>query len=1316
MFSQRGLDMSGGRRIPLVLKLLVLFVLPFLGTVIILFLLHIYLQATRWVPTWINIAGLQRMQAIELLSWAEMVAKGQEDDRAGLRKRTKEFDQNLEILRFGGTFEGRWVPPLPGKTFDSLIKLVEDWKRVKLLLVVIEREPVESSKFRESFRQLPTTLRALRDKANNVVRAIETWSSYQTRNFLYWTILGGVINFFFILVGTGYVIKFIFNPVRRLQESVVSIARGDFSINVQIPSRDEIGILARSFDDMRQRLQRLIHNQQEAYRELETLVENLPIAAALLDRDLIVLRANRKFYEIFETEVQECESKQAMTFMCRYPELIDEIKGNVKTMQAFPTRHYTIKNPEGLKKVFLSTGITLKLGDHHPIFLLTIEDITHVDELSSKILILERRFYEFVENSQDAIITMDSEGRIVFFNKEAESKFGYSREEALGRAVEFLVPPPLREEHQRSFERFLKTHRFAKEGKIRQVSGLRKDGTIFPVEISLTSYEVEGELFCTAVIRDVSDLVQVEEELEVLEKNFRLLIEQSPDAVAVHREGKFVYVNPSLVDMLGYDSREELEGQPIETIIHPDDLETVRMRIQDMIATGNQAPPMEEKFVGKDGRLVYAEVVAMPIEFAGKPSIVAIGRDITQRKRLEIMEEYRRNILIAFVEGASLPIILHMIVQAIEEDNPTARVAILLIDPITERLKTVASSELPNFLIDALHQIPIPASGVSIAGVPFGKEPLVVENVATHPSWESLREPILKAGIHSCWTYPVISGEDNLLGYLVIFYLEPKKVEPKSNLTCITMMELVRLAIERKISEEKLLQNEKRLRQALKIAQMGYWSYDLVNNNLTLSSETYRLFGLEEGTPVSYEVFRGFVHPDDRERVDQAWNEGLEGAPCDLEYRIIVDSKELWVHEIAEFSYNDKNVPTFAKGIVRDITPRKKAEIQHRELEQQFLQAQKMEAIGRLAGGIAHDFNNILTAILGNAELTMVKMEPENPFYRNLEEIRQAALRATELNRKILGFARKQPIQPIVLNINERIKDMIVMLKRLISENIILNWMPGPNVWEIWMDPGQLDQVLANLVVNARDAITGSGTITIQTENVVVDDVYAVGHKDAQPGEYVCLSVSDTGCGISEENMKHIFEPFFTTKPPERGTGLGLSTVYGIINQNKGWIHVYSEVGKGTRFRIYLPRKKEGAFEVPTQVETHSKIIQGSETILLVEDDAMVLELNQTRLKMLGYNVLVANHPDEALAHLDGYEDEIHLLITDLAMPGMNGLELYREARNRRPTLRCLVMSGYPREMLSELNDMEPFMRYLEKPFSIDDLAFTIRDILKTIE
>jgi len=521
---------------------------------------------------------------------------------------------------------------------------------------------------------------------------------------------------------------------------------------------------------------------------------------------------------------------------------------------------------------------------------------------------------------------------------------------------------------------------------------------------------------------------------------------------------------------------------------------------------------------------------------------------------------------------------------------------------------------------------------------------------------------------------------------------------------------------ERRRVEDALRESEERWQFALEGSGDGVWDWNAQTNEVFYSRQWKAMLGFQEqeiGNTVLEWDKR--IHPDDRKYVYSELNKHFQGlTPVYVtEHRVrCKDGSYKWILDRGKvIVWSPEGKPIRVIGTHTDITDRKQAEDERIKLETQLIQAQKMESVGRLAGGVAHDYNNMLGVIIGHAELALVKVGKTDPVRGDLEQILKAAERSADITRQLLAFARKQTISPRVLDLNDIVGGMLKILRRLIGENLELAWVPGMDLWPVKMDPAQLDQILANLCVNAKDAIDGKGRIVIETGNVSLDEAYCEDHTDSVPGQYVMLSVSDNGCGMDKETLDHLFEPFFTTKDVGKGTGLGLSTVYGIVKQNDGFINVYSEPGKGATFKIYLPRQ-EGKVEERRQSQGPILKKGRGETVLLVEDDIGLLEISKSMLERLGYRVMSTQSPQEALFLSERYADKIHLLMTDVVMPGMDGRELAEKLQALRPGLRTLFMSGYTAEVIVHHGLLDHGVKFISKPFPVMDLAAKLREVL----
>lgn len=495
-----------------------------------------------------------------------------------------------------------------------------------------------------------------------------------------------------------------------------------------------------------------------------------------------------------------------------------------------------------------------------------------------------------------------------------------------------------------------------------------------------------------------------------------------------------------------------------------------------------------------------------------------------------------------------------------------------------------------------------------------------------------------------------------------------------------------------------------------------YWTMSFISNGCK-ELTGYKAEDLVENAHTTY---FDLIHPDDRQFVwDTIARLIKEQRTFTLEYRIITaDGTEKWVWERGCAVFNADGSVEALEGFITDITKTKLAAIEQANLEGQLRQSQKLEAIGRLAGGLAHDFNNMLSVIMGNAELADEQSGPASPVRTELAEIMKAGKHASALVSQLLGFASKQPVKPRGIDLNATIDKSCVMLKNLVGESIALEWKPGKDVWPIWMDPCQIDQILMNLAVNARDAIADKGHITITTENLQLGKTDGRADPGKASGDYVRITVSDDGCGMDDATQAQIFEPFFTTKPQEIGTGMGLPTVYGIVKQNKGFIHVDSQPGKGARFQIDLPRHHDATGHVaakpaaapPQTASQHPPV----ETILVAEDEPAVLALTKTLLKRMGYNVLTANGPKEAIQISRDHKGPIHLLLSDVVMPDMNGRELFEQLLLERPTLKGLFMSGYTANIIAHHGIINTGINFIQKPFTRESFTAKVQEALNS--
>ncbi|MDQ7779680.1 MAG: PAS domain S-box protein [Planctomycetota bacterium] len=698
--------------------------------------------------------------------------------------------------------------------------------------------------------------------------------------------------------------------------------------------------------------------------------------------------------------------------------------------------------------------------------------------------------------------------------------------------------------------------------------------------------------------------------------------------------------------------------------------QVLRDAIERVFETGKLAV-CEIQGAGPDGAVAWYSTRAGPIWRDGKvDAAILIANDVTDRRRAEDM--------LARSEAKY---------RALFESS---RDAIMTLFPPDWRFVSANASTVTTFgAKDEAEFTALAPWEVSPERQPDGE--------ASSRKARKMIETAMERGSHFFeWTHRRLNGE----AFPATVLLTRVELEGK-----VGLQATVRDITERKRAEDALRESEDRYRTLFDEARDGIGLADaetgvLIDCNRALCRMVERDRSELQGQS------QAILHPPNnfRDGLSRTFRQHQQGDPgLTLEDHLLSKSGNLIPVEIraAQFQIGGRDV---LLGLFRDCTERCR-------LQEQFLHAQKMESVGRLAGGVAHDFNNMLGVIIGHAELALAQVEPGQVLCNDLQEILKAAERSADFTRQLLAFARRQTISPKVLDLNKTVSCTLKMLQRLIGENIELVWTPGRDVWPVKIDPVQVDQILVNLATNARDAITGTGKLTISTENLVVDSAFSRTHVEALPGEHVVLIVGDTGSGMDKETLRLIFEPFFTTKEAGKGTGLGLPTVYGIVKQNNGFIDVYSEPGRGTVFKIYLPRTEGAPGEEPAAAAGRTAP-GGTETVLLVEDEEGILTLARKVLEMHGYTVLAARAPHEALILAENTENPIHLLISDIVMPEMDGRQLRDKIVAIRPGLRTLFMSGYTADVIARHGMLEEGVQFIQKPFAIDAFAAKVRAVL----
>ncbi len=856
---------------------------------------------------------------------------------------------------------------------------------------------------------------------------------------------------------------------------------------------------------------------------------------------------------------------------------------------------------------------------------------------------------------------------------------------------------------------------------------------------------------------------------------FRRLMELAPNGIMiVDNEGNILLANPAMLKMLDVKKGKSIVGGNIYTVIARNEIEHCTSCLKNTIKHNSGATHIETLFVCENDRVFPVEIDAAYTEWNGGPAAQIIVRDISERRqaeqKLKESEKKYRSLLasapyaIVSINKKGRIVFANAMTEKIfgygKDELDGQPVEILVPEPLrkTHFKKRVLYANNPYarpmgkglelfgrrrdgtlFPVEiSLSPMSDEKGEISIISIvrditDHKKAQKEIHDLAKFPDENTA--PVLRVSREGILMYANGASSQLIISWGIQLGKSLPKPYPKTVLDVLKfgltkkveiecndrILDLVFVPVkesdyvniygfditERKQSEKELQMSVKKYRRLFDEDLTGNYISTPDGKLLLCNPSFARIFGFastEEALKANMASF--YLNPEAREEFIALLKKEKKLEQYEMEY-CTQDGKPVYVIQNVVGGFNAQGVLVEIKGYLYDIT-------EHKKVEDQYRQAQKMEAIGQLAGGVAHDFNNLLTIINGYSDLLLYDLQNDGPGIKKLEQIKQAGKRAGSLTTQLLAFSRRQVIQPKVLNLNSIISDIEKMLHRLIGEDIQIDTKLHPQLGNIKADPGQLDQVLMNLAINARDAMPKGGTLIIETHNEYLDEDYAKYHLSVAPGNYVIISMSDTGIGMDEETKKRIFEPFYTTKGKGKGTGLGLSTVYGIVKQCGGNIWVYSEVGKGTTFKIYFPRVEE-----KQQPVSHARpapvSYSGSETILIVEDDYGVREITRTFLSKYGYNVIESSDVDHAIELVDNYDDRIHLLITDVIMPQMNGRDLSEKIISLRPEIKVLFVSGYTDNAIVHHGILNEGVNFLPKPFSPVQLAQKVREVLDLI-
>ncbi|MGO9413583.1 MAG: PAS domain S-box protein [Syntrophobacteraceae bacterium] len=899
-------------------------------------------------------------------------------------------------------------------------------------------------------------------------------------------------------------------------------------------------------------------------------------------------------------------------------------------------------------------------------------DMTERKQAEEALRESEAIYRTLVENIPQKVFMKDTNSCYVSINEHLARDFGIRPADVFGKTDYDFFPRKLADKYRANDKRIMKTGA-TEELEVHNLSPGKEEWVkTFKTPVRDVNGKIIGVF---GIFWDITERKLSEEALSLRESYLTAILENQPGLVWLKdKEGRFLAVNHTFARSCGMERSEEVLGKT-DLDIWPRELaEKYRNDDKAVLTTGT--PIAVEEAISDRGEMKWFETFKTPVLDKDGQILGTSGyaRDITERKNaakaLHESELRLRTIFQTTNEGFWL----------IDNDTVTTDLNPRMCAILGRNREEVFGKKIFDF-VDS-------------------------ENKAIFEQQMRLRAQ------GEVGAYEIALSRPDGSNVLCQFNATPLFDESGNKVGSFAMVTDIS---ERKRAEIALRMSEERFSKIFRASPVGTSITRLSDDQcVDINDALLRLLGYTREEVIGQNVLKMGVwaNPGDRAEVIEVLQE--QGSIRDFETQLVSKSGEI-IDVLGSAEVIEMAEERYMLSLAHDITERKRGEKEKKRLEEQLFQAQKIESVGRLAGGVAHDFNNMLGVIIGRAEMALQQDVSNDKLQHHLDEILKAGLRSADLTRQLLAFARKQTAVAKILDLNDTISGMLQMLRRLIGEDIDLLWGPELDLWKVKIDPSQVDQVLANLVVNARDAISGVGAVTIRTENVVIDDSNKAKAQELIPGDYVLLTVSDTGEGMSQEIRENIFEPFFTTKELGKGTGLGLSTVYGVVKQNDGFIYVESEQGKGTTFKIYLPRFEAETTQVPSE-EITIKRLTGTETILLVEDDEAILDLGKMILENLGYTVLAARTPVDAFNLVDEHPRDIHLLITDVVMPEMNGRELAEKLSAIRPNLKCLYMSGYTADVVAHRGILDAGVNFIQKPFRSDDIAARVREVLDHLE
>ncbi|MBV9480643.1 MAG: PAS domain S-box protein [Acidobacteria bacterium] len=1141
----------------------------------------------------------------------------------------------------------------------------------------------------------------------------------------------------FTMISAFLMEKLVLARLISLSKNVGAVALGrGLSERVKVEGGDEISALAGSINQMLASLERAERERQVPEAYLEGLFESAPEAVVIVDSHQRVVRVNQEFTRMFGYTLDEARGRPLDRLIVPLAKEAEAESLNHVVEQGKTASLETERMRKDGTLVDVSIlGTPVSIGGGRVAFYAIYRDITERRRSER----LQAALYRIAEKASSA------EGLNELFRAVHAilQELMYAKNcyvALLDPATDLVsfpyfvdqedrVPPPPHKFRKGLTEYVLRTGRpllatpetldqLVRSAEVEMRTGapsrdwmgvpLKQGDTTFGVltvqtyEPNIRYGEPEKEIL-TFVSQQVASAIahrRNQDAIRESESRFRALAETASPAIVIYAQ-RFYYLNPSAAQMSGY-SRDELLAMedPWPRLIHPDHLALALGRSQARLHGEKVSSHYEFKIIRKDGqeRWVDFSASATPIQFGGKPANVAVVIDVTERKHAEQLQTalYR---IAATTSSADDPQQLFAAIHAIVAELMYAKNFYLALYDGKANLVS-----FPYF-VDEADPPPgtrPPKGGLTEyilrTGQPLLATPEVFEDLMARGEVEMLGAPSLD------WLGVPLKSGDTTFGVLVVqSYTRQRRYGQREKEILTFVSQHVASAIEHKRNQQALRQSEVRYRTLVESAVYGIFRWSLEDRFTDVNPALVSILGYDSATEVLALRMTQDVYADTNQHSEIVTNLLAGGQLRGIEVQWRRKDLRIITVRLSGRSIQEVDKTCGFEMIAEDITER-------RLLEEQLRQAQKMEAVGQLAGGIAHDFNNLLTVIKGNSQLLLEKLHAVDARRTGVEQIQKAADRAASLIYQLLAFSRKQVIEFRVLDLNSMIANALQLLRRLMGEHIELSIREGKDLGRVKADAGQMEQVVMNLALNARDAMPGGGKLTIETQNIELDH-HGSDAVTVAPGRYVMLTVTDTGTGMDEETMAHIFEPFFTTKAVGKGTGLGLSTVYGIVKQSSGFITAHSELGVGSTFRVYLPRIDQpvDSVEMPGPASEH---YAGSETVLVVEDEDGVRSLITTLLSTNGYSVLEAANAEEALALCENREQKVELLITDLVLPRMNGRELAEQICSLHPGVRTLFMSGYTDDAAFRDGVLEKRAAFLQKPFNMETLLRKVQEVL----